>query len=261
MDKKLTVFMVEDDNEECIELMQHIDEAPEFRLVGVTNNENNALKSVQDHLPDVIILDLELYKGRGNGIGFLKALRNMQLKPSPFILVTTHNISHITHEIARQLGADFIMVKSREDYCAGYVVEFLISLKNTIQDMQKKIKEKTDPIEETPANKKKRQEVRIVVEIDRIGISPKAIGRSYLINAILNRIEGKQNHFITIAEKYGKTAASVERAMQNAINRAWSVTNSEDLRLYYTSRIHSDKGVPTVTEFICYYADKVKAEY
>jgi hypothetical protein len=87
------------------------------------------------------------------------------------------------------------------------------------------------------------------------------LGRSYLIDAIIHRAEGQQSQVAAIAKKYSKTEASVERAMQNAINKAWSTMQPEDLLLHYTARIHSEKGVPTVTEFVCYYANKLKIEY
>ena len=47
--------------------------------------------------------------------------------------------------------------------------------------------------------------------------------------------------------------------MQNAIARAWRTTPIEDLLRYYTARISSEKGVPTITEFIYYYAAKLKS--
>jgi len=261
MEKKLTVLLVEDDKEECNEFIKILDSADDICLVGVTNNKNVALESVKDHLPNVIILDIELHTGNGNGIGFLESLCNMKIKPSPYVLVTTHNKSLITHEVVRQLGADFIMVKSQEDYSTESVIGFLRSSKNTIQEMQKRINGKSKTIAASPAETKKRLITRVTTEVDKIGVSPKALGRNYLIDAIIFRIEGKHDHFVSIANKYGKTAASIERAMQNAINKAWSTMKLEDLLLLYTSRIHSDKGVPTVMEFICYYANKIKADY
>ena len=61
-----------------------------------------------------------------------------------------------------------------------------------------------------------------------------------------------------LGEKYKKTDASIERAMQNAINRAWRTSDIDDLLTYYTARIHSQKGVPTIMEFIFYYANKIQ---
>jgi len=261
MEKPLSLLLVEDDREECNAFMRMIDTIKDIRLVGVTDNEDKALEYVKDHLPDAVILDLELHCGSGNGIAFLEALEKMRMKLRPYILVTTNNISRITHERIRQLGADFIMVKSQKNYSIGNVIEFLRSLKKTILDLRKKMHEKSDILEESPHEIRRRQTDRITVEIDKVGISPKALGRSYLIDAIMHRVEGNSGHVAAVADKYGKTDASVERAIQNAINRAWSTAHPDDLLLYYTSQIRSDKGVPTVMEFICYYANKLKAEY
>ena len=70
----------------------------------------------------------------------------------------------------------------------------------------------------------------------------------------------KQGHVTTIAQKYNKTSDSVESAMRKAINRAWTTNDIEDLEEYYTVRVSSEKGVPTVSEFVFYYAGKMRAE-
>jgi len=261
VEKLLTVLLVEDDQEECDEFTQHVESIEELRLIGVTNNETEALEHVKDHLPDAIILDLELHKGSGDGISFLETLGTMRLSPSPYILVTTHNISHITHSRVRHLGADFIMVKSQEDYSVEKVLEFLMSHKQLIHDLRKKMQGRHGSVEITPADKRKRLEVRVAAEIDNIGISPRVDGRMYLIEAIILRISGESDFIADIAKKHKKTYAGVQRAMQNAINRAWSIMHPDDLMKYYTARVNSDKGVPTNMEFIYYYANKLKDEY
>jgi two-component system response regulator (stage 0 sporulation protein A) len=261
MERPLTVLLVEDDEDECREFKQYIDSIDYANLIGITNNDYKALEYVKDNLPDVVVMDLELHKGRGNGVSILSGLNEMRIKPPPYVMVTTYNISRITHEQVRQLGTDFIMVKSKEDYCAENVIEFLGTLKNTIQDYRYKICEKGEISEISPCELKRRQEARVIAEVDRIGISPKAIGRGYLIDSIMCRIDDQYSQVTEIAQKYGKTDASVERAMQNAINKAWIITQPDELQKNYTACIHSEKGVPTVTEFICHYANKIKVEY
>ncbi|MDR2571893.1 MAG: response regulator [Oscillospiraceae bacterium] len=261
MERPLTVLLVEDDEKECREFKQYIDSIDYANLIGITNSDNKALQYVKDSLPDVVVMDLELHKGSGNGVNFLSGLNEMRIKPPPYVMVTTYNISRITHEQVRQLGTDFIMVKSQEDYCAENVIEFLRALKNTIQEYRYKHSDKSEIPEISPCELKKRQEVRVIAEVDRIGISPKAVGRRYLIDSIMYRIDDQHSLVAEVAQKYGKTDSSVERAMQNAINRAWIITQPDELLKNYTACIHSEKGVPTVTEFICHYANKIKVEY
>ena len=261
VEKLLTVLLVEDDQNECDEFERYIDSIDDIHLVATSNNEREALEHVKDHLPDAIILDLELHKGSGNGISFLETLGKINVNPFPYILVTTHNISRITHDRVRDLGADFVIVKSQDDYSAEIVVEFLRSHKELIHDLRKKVQGKTNDVEISPFDKRKRLEVRVITEVDKIGISPRVLGRAYLIEAIVHLICGQPDYIADIAEKHRKTNASVERAMQNAINRAWSTMPPDDLMQNYTSRVRSDKGVPTVMEFIYHYANKLKDEY
>jgi len=241
----------------------YIDGLDDVLLVGVTNNSHRAIELVCDTLPDAIILDLELHKGGGNGLFFLQELRGLRLRVVPYILVTTNNTSSVTYDQARQTGADFILTKWQGDYSAETVVEFLRSIKSTIQSKAKMSGLSLDlSTMEPPIQIMKRLEKRISKEMDLIGISPKVIGRKYLMEAI-QMVINQQMRGVTsvIAARNGKSEPSVERAMQNAIHRTWNTMNTDDLIRLYTANISSEKGVPTVTEFIHYYAEKIKTDY
>ena len=260
MDRPLSILLVEDEPLACQEMVSQIEATNGTLLVGVTNNIIKAMEYVTDFLPDTIILDLELHKGHGNGLAFLDSLKKMDLPVSIYVLVTTNNISPITHESARKMGADFIMVKSQEDYSAKSVVDFLVSLKNVLHSNRKT--SQISAIIDTPEEKEQRIMNRVITELDRIGIAPNATGRNYLIDGIQLVMNGKtEKIYSSIAAKYNKNDASVERAMQNAIAKAWAVTHIDDLERYYTARIHSSKGVPSIMEFIFYYAEKIKSGY
>jgi hypothetical protein len=102
---------------------------------------------------------------------------------------------------------------------------------------------------------------RIQRELDLIGISPKAIGYQYLTDAILLTYhDPAPNLCRRLSEKYHKTDVSIERAIQNAINRAWRISDPDDLLAHYTARIRSDKGVPTMMEFVHYYVNVLRLE-
>ena len=58
--------------------------------------------------------------------------------------------------------------------------------------------------------------------------------------------------------KYKRSTSTISRAMQNAILYAWRISAIEDLTTYYTAKINYETGVPTPTEFIYYYANKIK---
>lgn len=260
MERPLTILLIEDEPLECQELIQYIESINGVRLVGVTNNSEKALDYAVDAQPDTIILDLELHKGYGNGLSFLHALRKKNLPFPIYILVTTYNLSTITHESVRKMGADFIMLKSQEDYNAKIVIDFLYSLKNIIQNKKKSTIDYCDTAEMLE-EKQQKEKIRVLRELEYIGISPSAVGRKYLIDSILHIINEESGNILTvISKKYAKTEASVERAMQNAIDKAWRTVHIDDLEKYYTARINSARGVPTIMEFIYYYGEKIKNE-
>lgn len=261
MNRPLSVLIVEDDQNACTRFVEYTNSISEVSIIGATNNAAKALAQIRDCLPDAIILDLELHFGCGSGLQLLQDMRQLFLPLTPFILITTNNSSAITYEYARQLGADYILYKHQEGYSEESVIKFLLSMKNVIQNRTQATHSKNTLVQ-SPAAKEKQLIRRISSELNLIGISPKAVGYQYLIDSIMIVIEKKtQNISTIIGQKYGKTEGSVERAMQNAISRAWRTADIEALLVHYTAKINSEKGVPTVTEFIYYYANKIKNDY
>lgn len=258
MERELNVLLIEDDTSVCKRFAEYSDLTEGISIIAVTNNSHRALELVNEYLPDAIILDLELNLGKGNGVLFLKELHSLPLPFKPYILVTTNNSSAITYDYVRQLGADFIMSKHQDDYSEKNALEFLKMMKNMIQNNIKN-KHSEQSASESLIQKDKRILRLIDIELNHIGISPKAVGYKYLTDAILFVVKGQTNNLCaSIGSKYGKTDSSVERAMQNAINSAWRSNDIDELLKHYTARINSDRGVPTVTEFIYYYANKIK---
>ena len=261
MPTELNVLLVEDEPSECDAICDYVKRTDDICLVGVTNSSDQAVESVQKGSVDAVILDLELHKGSGNGVKFLMDLNALGLPKRPYILVTTNNISRFTHEQIRRLGADFIMTKCQKDYTAGSVVEFLRSIKGLLQS---EAKPEGIPVglSNVASSKEMSQktERQINKELDFVCISPKLLGRKYLREAIEIIMGGSTEFCSRIATKYKKSDESVIRAMQNAINVAWRTADINDLFNHYTAHVSSSKGTPTVTEFIYYYAEKIKNE-
>lgn len=260
MEQELSILLVEDDPQACEDIATYMAGLDDVALTGITNNAAKADQMIRTTYPDAVILDLELHGGSGNGLSLLQSLHGAPPSKMPYILITTNNSSAVTYEAARQLGADFIFSKHQSDYSAQGVVEFLRAIKHVIQKHHATtIQSQATP--ESPDQRDRRITRRICLELDRVGISTKSKGYQYLIDAILLVVKAPTHNLCTlIGEKYGKTESSVERAMQNAIAKAWRTTPIDDLLTYYTAKINSEKGVPTLTEFIYYYANKIKHE-
>lgn len=254
----MRILLVEDDTQLCQDFVTYIDELDDVTLIGVTNNSNKAIEIIENTKPDAIVLDLELHSGSGNGLFVLTAIRELSLPQPPYVLVSTNNSSATTLESSRRLGADFIFSKHQADYSVKQVIDFLLMMKTILPTIQSYTNTITPELE-LPEQKSKRIVKRISTELNTIGISPKVLGYRYLLDAIQITLKQPAHNISTIiGDRYNKTETSVERAMQNAIHRAWRTSDINDLLTNYTAKISSDKGVPTVTEFIFYYANKLK---
>ena len=250
---KLTIILVEDDTSTCARFNTYINSLDEVILLNFTNNASQALTLISHYKPDVIILDLELHNGIGNGFDVLSGLS--KYKSKPYIIVTTNNSSQTTYEYSRHLGADFIMYKHQQDYSEEKVIDFLISMKNIIKQNNVQL-ENADTKDMDIANKRIIQ--LISNELDLIGISRRSVGFNYLVEGIYMSLDGPIPKLCEqIAKKYKKSEPSVERAMQSAINRAWNSTDIETLLKYYTAYVPTHTSSPSLTQFINYYVDRI----
>lgn len=262
MNKKLELILLEDDPLDCHEVESAVkSKEDEFILLATTNDSDQCVELVLRYKPDVVLLDLELHRGKGSGLDFLQKLHLSCIEDRPFILITTNNISQIVHDMARTLGADFIITKSQADYSADMVLEVLSLLRTTVLKKRHHVTIETQ-IKESEAQRRKRVRSKITNALLTLGINPRDKGFNYLVDGIFLTLKGPVSHLcMEIAKFYNKTEPSVERAMHNAINRAWQTMDYDHLLKCYTAHIKSERGVPTITEFVHYFANKFNNEY
>lgn len=260
MSKRIELLVVEDDENICLEYSELSKQFDDIFLIGTSAYSTEALKITDEFHPNAVVLDLELQKGGGSGIDYLVGLEKLNLKTKPFVLVVTNNVSPVTQAVVRNFGADYIIVKSQSDYSVSMVVNMLRNVISRIPDMSAKTQTCSLSIKKRFEDDYNQRLVKsITKELDIIGISPRFKGRNYLRDAIELICHKEQTYICNeIAKKYQKTSASVERAMQTVIDHAWKTTDTETLEEHYMAYINPRKGVPTLTEFIYYYADKVK---
>lgn len=259
MRNELWILLIEDDVENCNALKEYIEPLDDVKLIGISNNVEAALSLTKEYMPDAVLLDLELHQGSGTGLDYLANVKKLENFKYPFILIITNNTSEVTLSYARKLGADFIMTKYNSDYSAKSVVEFLRSMKNIIQTPN--YDSATPPPSASTAHHETLILDRIHREFDLIGINTKVLGYDYLAEAVILYMQNPNvNLTKTIGERRGKSAPSIERAMQNAICYAWRHTSPEELEAHYKAFIRSDRGMPTLMEFISYYARKVHTD-
>lgn len=260
--KPMLLLLIEDDVAECIKFKDCATTRDDIKFVGMTCSSFEGLNLVKNHMPEGVILDLELHKGKGSGLEFLSTLNGTKLNFRPLIVVVTNSASNIVYNHVHKNGADLVFYKQQSDYSADMVINSLLALRKSLHTV--KNDDLSDDLQsvETPEERRIRITERINAELDLIGINARFKGRNYLFEAVFLLLHANEDSSDSVINQvcmnHKLAYSSVTRAMQTAINNAWSISSIDDLQVHYTARINYKTGVPTPTEFIYYYADKIK---
>lgn len=257
----MKLMLIEDEKKEQDKFKKLAEKMNDVTFVKITNSTEEGIKCLKENDIDGVILDLELNSGTGNGFEFLEKLKITKLSKIPKIVVTTNVYSDSVYDYLHQNKVDFIFYKKQENYNVENVINTLLLLNNYTNTASTDIKE----IEEEKAKQEKLIAEKVNYELDLIGIASHLQGRKYLFDAITYLLsEEGENSQVSINQyllsKHKRPTSTINRAMQNAIVRAWRVTAIEDLEKLYTAHINYNTGVPTPVEFIYYYVDKIKKE-
>ena len=106
----LRVLLVEDSPLLAGRLAEVIRRLHDVELVGIVDNQANAIAALERDKPDVLILDLHLRQGTGFGV--LRGMRADAPRPTTLIL-TTYDLPEYRRE-AQALGAKVFLDKSRD---------------------------------------------------------------------------------------------------------------------------------------------------
>lgn len=258
--KAMTVLLIEDDEFECQRFKTYVETLDNVKLVGITNSSDEGIELFKTHMPEAIILDIELHKGQGSGIEFMEKVKENMTEFRPIIVVTTNAVSSILYDKLHEDGADLIFYKKQVDYSPKLIISSVLSLRKTMKKFN--ITDKTTGEEqETLADYEAKISNKINTELDLIGISSHLKGRKYIHDAIVYLIKENSSDetvFNHLANVYKKSSSSISRVMQTAINYAWRNSAPEDLEMHYLAKVNYNTGVPTPTELVYYYKDKIK---
>ena len=125
MPKRIDLLVVEDDEATCLAYEEYCKDRDDIFLIGTSAHSIEALKITEEFRPNAVVLDLELTYGSGNGFDYLMDYDKLHLDVRLYVVVVTNNLSQTTYAVVRNMGADFIIAKSQQDYSVEYVVNFL----------------------------------------------------------------------------------------------------------------------------------------
>ena len=226
----MKLMLIEDEKKEQDKFKKLAEKMNDVTFVKITNSTEEGIKCLKENDIDGVILDLELNSGIGNGFEFLEKLKITKLSKIPKIVVTTNVYSDSVYDYLHQNKVDFIFYKKQENYNVENVINTLLLLNNYTNTESTDTKE----IEEEKAKQEKLIAEKVNYELDLIGIASHLQGRKYLFDAITYLLsEEGENSQVSINQyllsKHKRPTSTINRAMQNAIVRAWRVTAIEDL--------------------------------
>ena len=258
----MSLLLIEDDIIECKKYTDYTSKRKDVTFVGVTCSCEEALHYVQTSSPEGIILDLMLNEGQGSGIQFLTELQDIDLPFRPLIIVTTYSSSPVIYSHVLDAGADFVFHKSQSGYCPELVISTCLSLRKALHTSQRGAMPSAMCVHETTEQKEERITKKIEHELSLIGIHSKFKGSKYICDAIYFLINQKKSDSASaiqyVADKYERNYSTVMRVMQIAIKTAWKNSSVQDILDNYKTRILAKSGIPSTSEFIHYYAEKIR---
>jgi len=263
-ERPMKIVLIEDDVSACKKFAECVNRRKDIVFVGMTDNSDEGLDFVKNKLPEAVILDLELNWGGGSGTDFLKKLSKLEMNLRPIIVVTTRNRSEMMQNyLHTKYGVEWIFCKEQNDYSPDMVIEQLLELRPFFYKQRGDGNPELRTIE-TPEELKNRIMARISAELNEFGMSLKYKGRTIAEEAIYRLINKKNDKdsekvFDELARERKTHYNNIVRPIQTAISSAWdNPDDMERLLKVYTAPVRSDIGAPTPTEFIHYYADRIR---
>ena len=250
----MRVLLVEDEVAHCDQYAKCAEHLPYEVDLDMAHGLAKAKELTVDGFYDVVLLDLELNAGDGDGVSYLQWLKLTKLDYStPYIVIITNNDSKPTHRIIRNLGADYIFLKMKPDYAPRLVFDFAEKC-----HMSKPQEESAD----------KDIELLVTNIVEKIGFTRDILGTDYIITAAVTalyagkpKISMNKDIYPVVAKKYKKSDWSISQAIRTAITRTWRMTDVETLAENYTCNINFDTGIPTNKQMIFYIVDRVKRDF
>ena len=250
MEHTTTVFIADSAEDFCAGLTSALQCGSGFQVVGTACDGEQAVRSITEKRPDVLVLDLMLPKK--DGIGVLKAISAMEHKP--ITLATSAFMTEYVSTAAANLGVRYLMLKPCD---MTALVERLEEIRGG------------ESLRIPAARRGGKTSIESMVTgiIHEIGVPAHIKGYQYLREAIIIAVNDMDViNAITkvlypqVAKTFQTTPSRVERAIRHAIEVAWDRGDLDTLQRFFGYTVSNTKGKPTNSEFIALIADKLQLQ-
>lgn len=240
-------------------LSETIRASGDLHLCGVVSDGGSVVDRVLTDKPTVLLLELML--PGYDGISIVRKLRDAKLQGLiqrlPIIIILSAIISDANTYLLRDAGIDYYMVKPVPPYAVLERVRDLLQIQKAtllpdLADQSSHVADGGDI------------DCDLTTLLIDMGIPARLSGYTYLREALHLVIDlgtfpdgmlSKQVYPV-IAKKYGKSTASIEKAIRTAIETAWVRGRTDILDKMFGYTVSAQRGKPTNTEFIAMIADR-----
>ena len=107
MDKRTSVLIADNSEEFCTSVSAALQRTDRFTILGTANDGEMAMKLLEEHRPDILVLDLMLSKK--DGLSLLKSISGWDRRPA--VVATSGFMTDYVASAAAGLGVAYLMLK------------------------------------------------------------------------------------------------------------------------------------------------------
>ena len=253
MESKKRILIADADESFRSILIGTLAEETDMEIVGGTDDGEEALRLVQETVPDVLVMDIVLSRMDG-----LDVLGELNKGPRPRVLILSSFARGGITEQAIAKGADYCIMKPCK----------LSSGPERIRQIALPVRVEEEAGDGKIGTRQRQSlESEVTAIIHEIGVPAHIKGYQYLREAIMMTVENMDViNAVTkilspeVVKRFNTTASRVERSIRHAIEVAWDRGDLETLQKYFGYTVSNAKGKPTNSEFIAMIADRLQLQ-
>ncbi len=256
MADKMKVLLTDDDANFTVLLQDTLEKTPDFTVVGIARDGQEAISLTEKLHPDLVLMDIVMPKM--DGISALCEIKRLPLPVRPRVVMLSAAMHDTTMRMCMAEGADFCMMKPIDPE----------RLPERLRRLSAPMEPVTPPeIPKDAENRRRAIERSVTDTIHAVGIPANIKGYQYLRDAIMMSIADAEligaitkQLYPKVAGRHNTSPSRVERAIRHAIEVACMRGNDEVLYRLFGYTVNNNKGKPTNSEFIALIADKLRLD-
>ena len=248
MEKKIHVFMVDDNQEVVKAVKEYFVGHAVIEVVGEAFDGEEALEKIRTNTKNIDLVLMDLIIPKMDGLSVLEELKKQGINKKS-IIVTGMNSLEIIKKCT-EVGVNYYMLKPfRYEALEKHIISSMASIANELTINDRDLRQAITTLLHSlgiPSHIKGYMYIRDGIDL--------MYNKPSMIGAITKEL------YPEIADKYDTTTSRVERAIRHAIEVSWSRGDYDLMENIFGHSVDYDRAKPTNSEFIATLADKLRLE-